>query len=72
MAPTDVDTPLSNASFADPERFPVWMSFTPMRRVARPDEIASVILFLASGASSAMTGAMTGATVAVDCGYTIG
>ena len=67
VAPTYVDTPMSKASFNDPERMPIWMDFTPMRRVARPDEIASAILFLATDASSAMTGAI----VMVDCGYTI-
>ncbi|HEY5204063.1 MAG TPA: SDR family oxidoreductase [Roseiarcus sp.] len=67
VAPTYVDTPMSNASFGDPERMPIWMDFTPMRRVARPDEIASAILFLATDASSAITGA----TVMVDCGYTV-
>jgi NAD(P)-dependent dehydrogenase (short-subunit alcohol dehydrogenase family) len=67
VAPTYVDTPMSNSSFTDPARFPIWMSFTPMKRVARPDEIASAILFLASDASSAITGV----TLPVDCGYTI-
>ena len=67
VAPTYVDTPMSNTSFDDPERMPIWMDFTPMRRVAKPDEIASAILFLATDASSAMTGA----TVIVDCGYTV-
>lgn len=67
VAPTYVDTPMSNTSFVDPERMPIWMDFTPMRRVAKPDEIASAILFLASDAASAMTGAV----VPVDCGYTI-
>jgi NAD(P)-dependent dehydrogenase (short-subunit alcohol dehydrogenase family) len=67
VAPTYVDTPMSNSSFTDPERFPTWMAFTPMKRVARPDEVASAILFLASDASSAVTGAI----LPVDCGYTI-
>ncbi len=67
VAPTYVDTPMSSSSFTDPARMPIWMDFTPMRRVARPDEIASAILFLASDASSAMTGTV----VPVDCGYTI-
>ncbi|MDQ0473136.1 SDR family NAD(P)-dependent oxidoreductase [Labrys wisconsinensis] len=67
VAPTYVDTPMSSGSFNDPARFPTWMEFTPMKRVARPDEIASAILFLATDASSAMTGT----TVVVDCGYTI-
>ncbi|MDQ0324115.1 NAD(P)-dependent dehydrogenase (short-subunit alcohol dehydrogenase family) [Pararhizobium capsulatum DSM 1112] len=67
VAPTYVDTPMSNTSFDDPERMPIWMDFTPMRRVAKPDEVASAILFLASGASSAMTGTV----IPVDCGYTI-
>ena len=67
VAPTYVDTPMSNTSFTDPERYPMWMTFTPMKRVARPDEVASAILFLASDASSAITGV----TLPVDCGYTI-
>lgn len=67
VAPTYVDTPMSNKSFDDPARMPIWMDFTPMRRVAQPHEIASAILFLASDAASAMTGAV----VPVDCGYTV-
>ena len=67
VAPTYVDTPMSAHSFADPSLYPVWMDNTPMRRPARGDEIASAVLFLASDASSAMTGTV----LSVDCGYTV-
>jgi hypothetical protein len=43
-----------------------WMEMTPMARMGRPDEIAAIALFLASPASSVMTGAV----VAADAGYT--
>jgi NAD(P)-dependent dehydrogenase (short-subunit alcohol dehydrogenase family) len=67
VAPTYVDTVMSRGGFTDDKLMPVWMEMTPMKRVARPDEIAVSILFLASDAASAMTGAV----VVVDCGYTI-
>lgn len=67
VAPTYVDTMMSRGAFSEPTLYPVWMENTPMKRVARADEIASAILFLATDASSAMTGSV----VTVDCGYTI-
>lgn len=67
VAPTYVDTPMSSGGFTDETLFPTWMAMTPMKRVARPDEVASAILFLASDAASAITGTV----VLVDCGYTI-
>jgi NAD(P)-dependent dehydrogenase (short-subunit alcohol dehydrogenase family) len=39
---------------------------TPMHRVGQPDEIASVVLFLASEAASLLTGSI----VLADGGYT--
>lgn len=67
VAPTYVDTVMSRGGFSDEKLMPVWMDMTPMKRVARPDEVAASILFLASDAASATTGAV----LVVDCGYTI-
>ena len=66
VAPTYVDTVMSSGGFDQP-MFKTWMENTPMKRVATADEIASSILFLATDASSAVTGSV----LVVDCGYTI-
>jgi NAD(P)-dependent dehydrogenase (short-subunit alcohol dehydrogenase family) len=42
-----------------------WIEMTPMGRVGQPDEIASVVQFLASDAASFMTGSI----VLADGGY---
>jgi enoyl-[acyl-carrier-protein] reductase (NADH) len=42
------------------------IEMTPMKRVGQPDEIGSVALFLASDASSLLTGSI----VVADGGYT--
>lgn len=57
VGPGVVDTPMSARSLADPTRRAWMMERTPLRRPAPPEEIASVIAFLASGASTFMTGA---------------
>lgn len=67
VAPTYVNTAMSRGGFTEADRMPIWMEMTPMKRPAEPEEIASSILFLASDAASAMTGAV----VVVDCGYTV-
>ncbi|NNG02750.1 MAG: SDR family oxidoreductase [Inquilinus sp.] len=66
VAPTYIETPLTRFGMDDPELYPVWLENTPMRRVGQPDEIASVVLFLASDAASLMTGSI----VLADGGYT--
>lgn len=67
VAPTYVNTIMSNVTAKQPEYFDHWMEGTPMKRMIEPEEVASVNLFLASDASSGMTGAI----VLVDAGYTI-
>ena len=67
VAPTYVDTAMSRGGIDDDTLYPIWMDNTPMRRVARADEIASAIHFLASDAASAVTGTV----LTVDCGYTV-
>jgi NAD(P)-dependent dehydrogenase (short-subunit alcohol dehydrogenase family) len=57
VAPTYIATPLM---------YDAWIGGTPMARMGEVDEIASVVLFLASDAASLMTGSV----VLVDGGYT--
>ena len=45
----------------------IWLSNIPMARFGQTDEIASIVLFLASDASSLMTGSI----VTADGGYTV-
>ena len=67
VAPTYIETPLTKFGIeGNPEMYKVWLEMTPMGRVGQPEEIASVVHFLASDAASLVTGAI----VLADGGYT--
>ena len=65
VAPTYIETELTAYVHEDPEMHRHWIGGTPMGRMGRPDEIAAVVLFLASDAASLMTGSI----VLADAGY---
>ncbi len=65
VAPTYINTPLNKFVESDPEMGATWLGGTPMGRMGEPEEVASVVLFLASDAASLMTGSV----VLVDGGY---
>ena len=66
VAPTYIATPLN--AFADRagEMYRRWTDGTPQGRLGEPEEVAAVVLFLASDAASLMTGSI----VLADGGYT--
>lgn len=67
VAPTYIETAMTEAGRQNPAWEPVWREMTPMRRFGQPHEVASAVLFLASDAASLMTGSI----VVVDGGYTV-
>jgi len=66
VAPTYIDTPMTRYGMQDEALRTTWLEMTPMKRVGSVEEIASVVLFLATDASSLMTGSI----VVADAGYT--
>jgi NAD(P)-dependent dehydrogenase (short-subunit alcohol dehydrogenase family) len=66
VAPTYINTPMTALAIANKAMFDRWIDGTPMARMGTPDEIAAVVLFLASDAASLMTGSI----VLADGGYT--
>ncbi|WP_019010893.1 SDR family NAD(P)-dependent oxidoreductase [Deinococcus aquatilis] len=67
VAPGYTATPLTKKGLSITEWSDVWLRETPMGRVAEPREIAPAVVYLASDASSFVTGH----TLVVDGGYTV-
>ena len=66
VAPTYIATPLNAFADTEGEMYRRWIDATPMQRLGTAEEVASVVLFLASDAASLMTGSI----VLADGGYT--
>lgn len=65
VAPTYVDTDMTRAIFADPERINTVMQHTPLGRLPNADDVAAAIVFLCSDAARCVTGIV----LPVDSGY---
>ncbi|NKB39059.1 MAG: glucose 1-dehydrogenase [Gammaproteobacteria bacterium] len=65
VIPGLTDTKLASALSQDPEKYQELLNEIPLKRMADPEEIANTILFLASDASSYITGT----SITVDGGF---
>lgn len=66
VAPTYIATPLNAFADREGEMYRRWIDGTPQGRLGAPEEVAAVVLFLASDMASLMTGSI----VLADGGYT--
>jgi Tropinone reductase 1 len=67
ISPWYIDTPLTRPVLSDPERLGRILARTPMGRVGRPEEVASLAAYLAMDGA----GYITGQNIAVDGGMSV-
>ena len=65
LAPGYVATEMIQKMRERPALFNVWLDMTPMGRIGEPSEVAASVLYLASAASTYVTGAI----LSIDGGY---
>jgi len=65
IAPGAIDTPMVEATKADPKTMEATLARIPLHRMGKSEEVSNLVLFLASDASSYMTGS----TVVIDGGW---
>jgi NAD(P)-dependent dehydrogenase (short-subunit alcohol dehydrogenase family) len=67
ISPGYTETALTAVSRAMPERLNSWLEKTPLGRIGKPDEMAGAVVYLASDASSFVTGT----DIIIDGGYSL-
>ena len=67
ICPGYMATPMAQPFFEDPKIGGIWMNMTPMNRPGKPEELGPLAVFLASEASSFVTGA----AILIDGGYSV-
>lgn len=65
ISPGAIDTPMVEAAKSDPKLLEQTLTVIPMHRLGKPEEVSNLVLFLASDASSYITGV----TIIIDGGW---